>query len=147
MINNDFCKSTLTAFNNTTTSYSANAPIVFTTTDRKTGRSVLFTNGGTAVNIASKGLYLVNFSVTGTVQGATAGDVTVELYRNGVAIPSTLTTSTSTGTTDFVNVANSTVIEVDSACPCNGVFLIPLTLVALTDVVISNASITVTKIA
>lgn len=146
---NNFCKSTLTAYSNTTATVTAGGVIPFTSTYKNTGRSISYVNGSTTINLRSKGLYQVFFSVTGTVTGATAGNITVTLYRNGVAVPSTITSSTSTSATDFVNLANSTIIEVDENCPCSnsGLSQIPLTLVSTEAAVISNVSITVVKLA
>lgn len=146
---NNFCKSTLTAYTNTTTTVIAGGAIPFTSTYKNTGSSISYVNGSTTVNLRSKGLYQVFFSVTGTATGETAGNITVTLYRNGVAVPSTITSSTSTSTTDFVNLENSTIIEVDENCPCSnsGLSQIPLTLVSTGEAVVSNASITVVKLA
>lgn len=146
---NNFCKSTLTAYTNTSTTVAAGGAIPFTYTYKNTGRSISYVNGSTTINLRSRGLYQVFFSVTGTVADTTAGNITITLYRNGVAVPSIITTSTSASTTDFVNLANSTIIEVDENCPCysSGLSQIPLTLVSTGAAIVSNASITVVKLA
>lgn len=143
---NRYCKSTLTAYTNTSTAVSAGQPIVFTNTQKQTGSSIAFTAGTPTINLNSAGLYYVSYSVTASANNT---NVTAGIYRNGVLVPSTTKTATSTSNTNFVNIKDSVIIEVDNVCPCsgNGVSAIPLQLVMANDGTIANASITVFKLA
>lgn len=146
---NRFSKSTLTTYNNTSQTLDANANVVFSTNYKLTGCSIRHTVETPTINIASSGLYLVTFSASG-VESGTAGDITLQLFRNGIAVPSAIATANSASATDIVNLSNSTIIEVDRVCPCanSGLTAIPLTLVNTgVGATFSNISLTVIKLA
>lgn len=50
----------------------------------------------------------------------TAGEVSLQLYRNGVAVPTGIVTQTPTATTDIESFSTATIVEVKEVCPCAG---------------------------
>lgn len=143
---NRYCKSTLTAYNNTITNVTAETPITFTNTQEVSGASIRFIEGTPTIYLRSSGLYLIKYSVTASADNT---NVTMQLYKNGVAIPSTIKTATSTATTDFVNISDSVVVDVRDVCYCsgNGSSTIPIRLVTTGAITLGNASITIIKLA
>lgn len=73
--------------------------------------------GSTGVEISKPGLYLVTVNASCSEAG-TAGDITLQLNRNGVAIPGALATDTSAAETSIANVSFCTILEVLSSCAC-----------------------------
>lgn len=76
-------KSSLMAVNTTAQDLPIDGLITYATSN-KTGCSIGFTNGSNAVALR-QGLYLVN--VSADLLGTAAGEATVQLLRNGTAIP------------------------------------------------------------
>lgn len=83
------------------------------------GGDGMFSGGDNAIWLLKKGLYLVAFSASGSFT-TTAGEVSLQLYRNGVAVPTGIVTQTPTATTDIENFSTATIVEVRDACPCAG---------------------------
>lgn len=73
--------------------------------------------GSTGIKINKSGLYYVSFDVSATVS-ATAGNITVQLIKDGAPVPYVVATESSTATTDVVNLGFSTVVEVLGSCGC-----------------------------
>ena len=143
-----FKKSALDAYSNVSHTYTANNNIIFDSVYILNGESVKFTAGSTTANIVKSGLYLVVFSADAVA--TTAGDIVVQVFRNGVAVPSALATTTAANTTDTNNVTIHTLIEVsDVCCPCGaGVSKIPVVITNTgVDVTITNAKIDIIKLA
>lgn len=146
--NKCYQKSALTAYTNTNTTVTTGNAVPLANNYLLTGSSITHTTGSTAINLVKSGLYLVTFSAT-LVEAGTAGNVTLQLYRKGVAVPSAITSSASS-TTDIEDIGASTLIEVDNVCPCGGVGVsaIPLTLVSTgVGATYNNISVTVVKLA
>lgn len=73
-----------------------------------------FALNGDAISLQQSGVYKVTVSATFTAP--VAGDVTLQLYENGVAIPGALATETiTTSTTEFRSVSFDIYVLVDSA--------------------------------
>ena len=110
-----FQKSTLSAWTNTTQVLDTNIPVTLTTST-KTGCSILFNNGSTSITLNKCGLYYIDVSANAT-EGGTAGNITLQLFNNSIAIPGALATETSGTATDVINLSFSKIIEVKPSCP------------------------------
>lgn len=72
-----------------------------------------FALNGDAISIQQAGVYKITVSATFTAPAA--GDITLQLYENGVAIPGALATETiTTATTEFRSVSFDIYVLVDS---------------------------------
>ena len=70
---------------------------------------------GNSITLNHSGIY--HLTLTAIVSSATAGDVTIQLFDNGVAIPSALATETiTTADTEFHTTVIDTYILVDKGC-------------------------------
>lgn len=112
---NRYCKSTVNAYTNVSTTLATGALMPINTNYKITGNSIRHTAGSTAINIVKAGLYEVSFYATSTI-GTTAGAVSLQLYRNGVAVPSGIASQTPTAATDIESFAGGAIIEVNDAC-------------------------------
>lgn len=117
--NNQYCKSTLSAYTDATVTLEQGDLMPINTNQSLTGTSITHTAGSKTISIVKPGIYVIGFSATNT-QGATAGAVSLQIYRNGVPYPSGLVTRTPTATTDIENVSTITTINVREICPCAG---------------------------
>lgn len=106
-------KSSLMAVNTTAQDLPIDGLITYATSN-KTGCSIGFTNGSNAVALR-QGLYLVN--VSADLLGTAAGEATLQLLKNGTAIPGAkaVTTLAAGGVS---NVSFSAVIDVGPSCQC-----------------------------
>lgn len=111
--NNKFKKSTLSAYGAPDQAVAINGLVAFANF-QQTGCSIAF-SGGTGIEIKTPGIYHIIFN--GVASGA-AGEITVQLMKNGVLIPGTETTIATTGATDLENISFSTIIEVLPSCSC-----------------------------
>lgn len=140
---NRYRKSTLNAYTQSNQAVAANGLIPFANFKR-TGESIRF-NGGTSVNIDKPGLYQVIFN--GIVsETTTAGNVILQLHRNGIAVPGAIAEAQSGSATDIENLAFATIIEVSPSCCCvdnDSVLTVVNTGVGAT---LANANITVVKL-
>lgn len=81
----------------------------------KTGISVI-SNGSGSFTLDNAGLYLIIASVSGA--GAAAGNLSIQINRNGVLIPGTVQVANSTAATDIVNLTTSTIVDIPHSCAC-----------------------------
>lgn len=104
-------KSTLEAYNVSSQELEVNANVVFDSYV-KTGCSIK-PLGATSIQL-KQGLYqvIVNASAGGT------GTVTLQLYRNGVAIPNAIGSGISAGATNLVPISLGNIIDVRKSCEC-----------------------------
>lgn len=96
----------------------ANSAVPFNNNFEK-GCSVV-QNGAASFQFNRKGLYLVSFDAS-AFASATAGNITLQLYRDGVADPGGLTQANSTAATDIEALSFTTHVQVpcDNTCACN----------------------------
>ena len=80
-----------------------------------TGCSITHVAGSTTVSLVKPGQYLVAFNADGTTSG-TAGNISVQLYNNGVAVPGAISTAEMDTTIDTGNVSFTKVISVKPSC-------------------------------
>jgi hypothetical protein len=145
---NKFKKSALDAYSNTARTYLVNNNIIFDNAYVHNGQSINFVAGSSTANIVKSGLYLVIFSADAIASAV--GDITMQLFRNNVPVPSAEATITAANTTDTNNITLHTLIEVSDACCCSGAgnSQIPI-LITNTGVGVSvtNAKLDVVKLA
>lgn len=147
--NRNFQKSALDTYTIQETAVATNAALPLELNYISTGSSISHTAGSTTINLLKSGLYLVTFSAVGA-ESTTAGEVTIQLYRNGVAVPGALATITSANTTDALNFSFTSLIQTKDVCPCASVGnpSIPLTFMNMgVAATFSNIKVTVTKLA
>ena len=115
------CVSCLEAYSINKT-VSANTPVPLDIRSIEKGEFASGNNNGTANIIFNKcGLYRV--TVTASAVAGEAGDVSVQLYQDGVAIPNALSTVTAADTTNSRTISIEKLIQVSknnvSCCPCS----------------------------
>jgi len=113
-MNND-CTSILDTYTNTDQTITTGSPIVFNTNRVRAGRAITHPPGSTTISLNCPGIYDVHFNGDAAESG-TAGDITVQLFVNGVLQPGAEATEDSTATTDIVNMAFETAVCVTPAC-------------------------------
>ena len=115
-MNSIYKKSTLQAWNLSAQSAAVNDVLKFNNS-QKTGCAVEFANGTGSVTIRKPGLYQIAFNGI-AVESGTAGDVAVQLQKNGADVPGATAQATSANATAVVNPAFETIIEVPQSCAC-----------------------------
>lgn len=142
-------KSMLSAYTNSSTALAVDDLLPYKTINIKRGISISLTPGSTTINLVRAGRYSVTIDATVSTPDA-AGVVTIELYRNNIAVPGATASETTTTTTDIHSLHFTTLIEVDDVCRYagTGVSVIPLTIkntgVAAT---YTNINITIVRLA
>lgn len=141
--NNRYKKSTLNAYSQSNLTVETDGLLSFANF-KETGCSIRF-NGGTSINVDKPGLYQVIFNAN-AAESAAAGNIAVQLYRNGMEVPGAIAEAESGETTDIENLAFSTIVEVPPSCCCVDNDTI-LTVVNIgVSAVYSNANISVVKL-
>lgn len=103
------------AYNNTKTTYEQNAPLSFPTVKYTDCR--INVSNGTTIRIGMPGRYLVSFNGVGGSTGATT-PFTVQLFKDGVAQPETVSTVTSVAANDVGTLAFTTIVNILPSCNC-----------------------------
>ena len=111
---NMYQKSSVNAYTQAGQTVVTGSPVTFVNGTR-TGCSINFTAGTTSIRLAKPGLYQVQFSAYGAESG-TAGNITVQMYRNGVAVPGAVSSANSTTVTDVKAIGFSSVVRVLPSC-------------------------------
>lgn len=89
--------------------------IEFAVNNVTTGTSIQHTPGSNTTTVSNQGLYIVTFNTDLVSQSA--GDITVQLLNNGVAVPGAEATITAAAA-DTYHVAFTTILKVLKSCPC-----------------------------
>lgn len=89
------------SYTNTSQTIAPEGLLSFATNDVLTGCTVLHSAGSTSFTLKRPGFYYVSFTGTGAITGTTAGAITVNLLKNGVALPGATATQTSASATDI----------------------------------------------
>lgn len=103
------------AYSNTSTTYAQNAPLSFP--------NVKFTDcrvssvNGTTFRISAPGRYVISFNGVGGSTGATT-PFTIQLFKDGVAQPETISTITSVAANDVGTLTFTTIVNVLPSCNC-----------------------------
>lgn len=131
------------SYTNTSQTIAPEGLLSFATNDVLTGCTVLHSAGSTSFTLKRSGFYYVSF--TGT--GATAGAITVNLLKNGVALPGATATQTSASATDIRTVNFSKIVQVlPSCCAINNTTTLTFQNAGL-DTTYSNVNVVITKLA
>nr|DAJ99928.1 MAG TPA: BclA protein [Caudoviricetes sp.] len=109
-------KSTLFAYTQTSQNVLTNGDINFSNA-YNTGCSIRFVPGSTQVNIKTPGLYYVTFNGYGA-ESETAGNITVQMSRNGVLVPGAIASANSSAVTGLESLSFSTIVRVSPSCSC-----------------------------
>lgn len=135
-------QSALTTVATAAQTVAANGYVNFPTNNMLNGRSITHVAGSTSVNLR-QGLYLVTLNADLTPTAA--GDIGLQLVRNGAAVAGAEATVTA-ATGDTYNVGFATILRVmPSCCVVNN--NATLQVQATTAGTISNASLSVAKLA
>lgn len=110
------------AYNTTSTIYTTNQPINFSTIRYEDCRVQLRNNNTIIIN--TPGRYYVSFHGVGASDTAN-GQFTVQLYNNGVAVPGIVTTISTSTATAPETLAAATIVNVLPSCAaiCNNASL------------------------
>lgn len=110
------------AYNITSTIYTTNQPIAFSTIRYEDCRVQLKNNNTIVIN--TPGRYYISFHGVGASDTAN-GQFTVQLYNNGVAVPGIITTISTVTATESETLAASTIVNVLPSCAaiCNNASL------------------------
>lgn len=81
----------------------------------KTGISVI-SNGAGSFTLTNPGLYLIIANVSGS--GDAAGNIAIQLNKNGALIPGTVQVANCTATTDIEQLSTSYIVDVPRSCSC-----------------------------
>jgi len=92
------CKSAIYTVNSVSQPYVANSQIPFGTVVRRFGRDCRL--DGPSISLIGGGYYDVNISLS--IAPTAAGEITAQLYRDGVAVPGALATETASAAGDLV---------------------------------------------
>lgn len=122
----------------------SNTPITFLTNKYKSGCCVQHVDGSSSITLNAAGLYKVSFNGIFTAPSTTATTISIQLYNNTILIPEALAVATSTSTTDYVNLAFTTLIKVNPSC-CAVDNTNSLTFVNTNAAVLYNANVIVSK--
>jgi hypothetical protein len=129
-MSNNFYKSVLDTSNETTQALETSALVNLGTTNIKNGCSISYVDNNTTINIVKRGIYYMLVSLTGFMT-TTAGLVSAQIYRKGVAMDGAKGSFNSTTTADVNTITIGTLIEVNDVCRCcgTGSASIPITVV------------------
>lgn len=71
-----------------------------------------------SITITKPGRYFVQVSASGAATATTSTAQQIQLYVNGAATPGVLSSATSTGADDSVQLSFSAIVEVGRSCAC-----------------------------
>ena len=133
----------ISSYNTTSQAIATNGLLDFTTDRILTGCTA--TRDGQTFQLNKPGYYYVTFNAVAAAT-TTVGELTVELYNNGVAVPGAEASYTTTTAGDNSNYAFSTIIRVLPSC-CVVDNTARLTVVNTgVDATYSNVNINITKL-
>ena len=139
---NDFimsCKSAIYTANTASTVVPVGSAISLGSIIRRFGCGVSY-NGG-AISLNDRGYYDIDVGVTFTA--ADAGNVTITVYQDGVAVPGATATATiTTATTQVESVTIPTIVRVINSCASSQITVV----VSGTAATFSNVAVTVEKL-
>ena len=133
----------ISSYNITTQAIVSNGVLNFTTDRILTGCTA--TRDGQTFQLNKPGFYYVTFNAVAAAT-TTPGELTVELYNNGVAVPGAEASYTTTTAGDNANYAFSTIVRVPPSC-CAVDNTARLTVVNTgVDATYTNVNINITKL-
>lgn len=120
--------------------------VVFATDRIKTGCTVSHTAGSTTFTLNRPGYYYITVNAD-VASSDTTGNLTLSLYRNGVAVPGAESTSYAATASTSNNLSFSTIVQVRPSC-CAMSNATSLTIVNTgIAATVANANIVITKLA
>lgn len=106
-------------FNNNTQNTEVNEALDFSKTGIQTGCVAVRTSNGSA-NIDRCGYYMVHFNGSSAATTADAsGNVSAQLYINGIAYNGAITSAQSAGPEDVVSISFTALVKIEPNCNCN----------------------------
>ena len=105
----------ISSYNSAEQAVATGGLLAFTTNRITTGCTVTHAEGTTSFQLNKPGYYYVSFNGIAAPTTA-AGNVTVQLLSNAVAVPGAIATFSSTATTDLGNLSFATIIKVLPSC-------------------------------
>lgn len=130
----------------------ANQPVPFNNVSLVKGCTVKQLSPTTFV-FNKKGVYKVELDAAGAVADATAANITLQLFKNGVAQPQAQAISDSTGVTDAEGIGFGTLVQVENdndQCCCNTspttIQVVNVTSAGTVAVNLNKANLVITKI-
>lgn len=113
----NYKKSSVSAWNTTSQTLPANTTVVLTNS-KNTGCSIKFAPGTSSFTLLRPGLYYISVTASGA-QSATDGNLTIQLFSNGMPVAGALSTANSSSATDTEALSFNKLIEVKPMCPVN----------------------------
>lgn len=138
----------LYTYSTTAQTLSADEKIIFNTNAIQTGCTATHISGTSEIKLNKCGYYMIHFNADGANQG-TAGNIVVQMYGNGVLVPSAEATNYSSATTDIENIGFTVLVQVEPNKCCN-TSNVPYVLTFVNTGVetqFTNVAVTVTKVA
>lgn len=134
------------SYTNTSIDALTNGALPFNNDSVKTGYTVMHAPGSTTFSLNKPGFYFITFNGVGAAT-TTTGNITVQLQRNGIAVPgATSSTVSNTALTDIGSLSFSTIIQVKPSC-CSVDNSTNLTLVNTgVPTTFSNINVVITKL-
>ena len=109
------CKSALYAVNSTSQLNAANAQVPFGSVVRRYGNNCQLDGG--SIIVSGSGYYDVDISLS--TAPTTEGEITAQLYKDGVAVPGATATATAAAAGDVVNLKITCLVRNCGQC-CDG---------------------------
>ena len=135
------------SYSNTSQAIAVDEAIPFAINSICTGRTATHAAGSTTFSLNKPGFYYVTFNGTAAITDATAGNITVQLFNNGKAVPGAITSSTSSATTDIQSLSFSKLIQVHpSCCAINNTTNLTFNNIGLA-ATFTNVNVVITKVA
>ena len=133
----------ISSYNNTAQAVVTNGLLTFTTDRILTGCTA--TRDGQTFQLNKPGYYYVTFNAVAAAT-TTLGELTIELYNNGVAVPGAMAEATTTAAGDNLDFAFATIIRVlPSCCAVNNTAKLTLVNTGV-DATYANININITKL-
>lgn len=135
----------LDTYTNSSQTIATGSPVLFNTNRIMTGCTATHCAGSASIELNKPGIYMIHFNGDAAESG-TAGNITVQLFVNGVLYPAAEATVNSTATTDIDNMSFETLVRVrKDFCDCGN--SVDLTFVDTgVGAVFSNVEVVVTKV-
>lgn len=128
--------------NNVQSSAGGSIPITFDNNRVQNGNAITHSEGSSEISLTESGTYLVNFSLTGSLEiGLDPTLFFVSLYQDNIIVPGSTTTSLIIPSGQESTISNSALIQI------NGNSTISLIATSVSDIIYVDASISVIKIA
>ena len=107
----------LNTYNITSQTVAVNGSVIFSNNLYQTGCSTVHNVGTDIIEVRCPGTYLLTFNGSGAATAAATDPITLQLFRDNSPVPGASASVLSTSTTDEVNLAFSTILQVRPSCP------------------------------